>query len=98
MKKNVKVKVSDYRFFEVLDDFSFLLEVYQPGFVFRQRFSWFEDEIYIAIRPPYSMPARFGSLIIDDYDIMASIAFQLNVYRSRFEDDLLKSYKRRAAF
>ncbi len=98
MKKGINVKVSDYRFFEVLDDFSFLLEVYQTGIVFRQRFSWYEDDIYIAIRPPYTIPAKFGSLIIDDYAIMASIAQQLDIYRKRFEDDLFTAYKRKSGF
>lgn len=95
MQKGVNVLVSDYRFYEDSDDFSFLLTVFCSGVVFRQRFYWFDDEVFIKVRPPYYQPAQFGSLVIDNYDIMSSIVQQLDVYRKRFETDLFNSISRK---
>lgn len=95
MLKGLKVRISEYRFYEDLDDFSFLFELYGAGVAFRQRFYWFDDNIFITIRPPYSVPSRFGCLYIDDYATMASIAQQLDIYRKRFEHDLFNVCKRK---
>lgn len=98
MQKGLNVLVSDYIFLDNFDDFSFKLQVFGPGFAFRRRFRWYEDNIFKLTRPPYSQPFIFDSLVIDDYHINASIALQLDNYRKRFEADLLNSLRRKPGF
>ena len=85
-------RLSEYTFLSSDDDFLLTIEFYNSDFVFRKKFRWYGDNLFLEYQHPITR-LNLDSIVITDSRMISSFIFQVRFYLERFERDLYSKYK-----
>lgn len=86
------LRLSDYIFLSSEDDFLITIEFYNSHFIFRKKFRWYEDNLFLEYQHPITR-LKLDSIVISDSRLICSFISQVRSYLERFERDLTFKYQ-----
>lgn len=86
------LRLTDYFFLSSEDDFIVTIEFYNSHFIFRKKFRWYEDNLFLEYQHPITR-LKLDSLVLSDSRLISSFICQIRSYLQRFENDLSFKYQ-----
>lgn len=86
------LRLTDYMFLCSEDDFLITIEFYNSHFIFRKRFRWYGDNLFLEYQHPITR-LKLDSIVISDSRLICSFIFQIRRFLERFESDLTFKYQ-----
>lgn len=85
------LRITDYVFLSSEDDFFLTIEFYNSHFIFRKKFRWYGDNLFLEYQHPITR-LKLDSVVISDSRLICSFIVQIRSYLERFENDLNFKY------